>query len=355
MCYNYVIRALAAGIIPAALSLLACGGASSAPPPQPPKILVAGYQQVGSHNVAMLWTNGVPTSLTDGTTNAKALGIAYSNGDVYVVGGQGASNGNSIATYWKNGTPVQLTDGSYPAVAEAICISGNDVYIAGYENNATGGNTVKYWKNGTPVVLGDPVNPTAGEAFGIAVSNGDVYVVGWSVEKTVITPTDIVFSDVAKIWKNGVLTRLSDPATELGQATGIFLNGSDVYVSGHKEKRSDLYYQAVYWKNGVPVLLKDSGYGSRAFSVNIHDGSIFIGGFLSLNPAAIATVWQDGIPKSYSNGSKALINSISFSGNDMYMAGMENNAAMVWSSTGIRMPLTDGSSIAEAKGICVVP
>ena len=139
MRYNPFIWALAAGIIPAALSLLACGGASSAPRPQPPKILVAGYQQIGNHNVAMLWTNGVPTSLTDGTTNAKALGVAYSKGDVYVVGGRDASNGNPVATYWKNGTPVQLTDGTYPAMAEAICITGNDIYIAGYENNATAG------------------------------------------------------------------------------------------------------------------------------------------------------------------------------------------------------------------------
>lgn len=351
---NSFIRALAAGI-PAALSLLACGGTSSAPRPQPPKILVAGYQQVGAHNVAMLWTNGAPTPLTDGTTNAKAVGVAYWNGDVYVVGVRDASNGSSVATYWKNGTPVQLTDGSYPAFAEAICFSGNDIYIAGYENNATGGNTVKYWKNGTPIVLGDPANPTAGEAFGIAVNNNDVYVVGWSVEKTVITPTNIVFSDVAKVWKNGVLTRLTDPATETGQATGVFLDGSNVYISGHKAKRSDIYYQATYWKNGVPVPLKDSGYGSKAFSVNIHNGSLLVGGFVSLNPAAIATVWEDGIPKSYSSGGKALVNAISFYGNDMYMAGMENNAAMVWSSTGIRTPLTDGSSIAEAKGICVVP
>ena len=76
-------------------------------------------------------------SLTDGSKNAAAYGIAVLDNTVYVSGFEYGST-NQVAKYWKNGTAVSLTDGSQYAGSLSIAVSGDDVYVAGYEyDNAT--------------------------------------------------------------------------------------------------------------------------------------------------------------------------------------------------------------------------
>ena len=88
---------------------------------------------------------------------------------------------------------MALTGHDSLSYANAIALDGDDVYIAG----AVAGPDLRfhaaYWKNGSVTVL----EPDAwSEAMGIAVFEGDVYVVG---NRSV---------DTAILWKNNTPTEL---------------------------------------------------------------------------------------------------------------------------------------------------
>ena len=178
--------------------MLACGTGSMPKivPPQAPDIYVAGFEATDSTpSVAKYWKNGTPVIL--GTSYSSANSIYVSGNDVYVAG---YDNG---AVYWKNGTEVPLPGQSNGQQALSVFANGNDVYVAGYD-----GAVAVYWKNGTRVALTDGTNQA--EAASMLVSGSDVYVAGWEYKTTQIDPSHLVIYAVAKYWKNGVPTELTD-------------------------------------------------------------------------------------------------------------------------------------------------
>lgn len=154
---------------------------------------------------ALLWINGVTTTLSSSTTNAAANAIAVSGSDIYVGGWSGdETHGWNQPAYWKNGVLTALSNGTQNAVANAIQIVGNDVYVAGSESNGSY-TMAKYWKNGSPVVLTS--GGTNAGANAIAVVGNDVYVAGF--ESDLSTPATLPFwGYIAKYWKNGVPVQL---------------------------------------------------------------------------------------------------------------------------------------------------
>ena len=343
----------------ASVLFLACGGSrTSDRQAPPPDVCVAGYLFNGTANVAMTWTNGRPVALTDGTRDAKALAIVVSGGEVFVAGGQSNASGVGVATLWRNGTAIPLSDGSHQAMAECVAVSGGDVYAAGYESSDGGGDLVTYWKNGVPVRLSD--GTTTGEATAMAVVGSDVFVAGWTYETTEVSPQHFVISPVAKLWKNGVLTRLSDPATEIGIARSLAVVDGDVYVAGYTAPSGvgSAPYLARYWKNGLAVPLTDGTHGAKAFAVAAAGGSVYAAGFTSAGGGVMATMWKDGHAYPYTTGgSDALILAMAIGGlptqSTVYSAGWEGSVAKVWVN-GVPQPLTDGSQEAEALGLCLV-
>jgi len=343
--------------------LLACGGENSRPS-QAPDVYVAGFVDNGTVYVAMCWKNGIPQALTDGTRSAKALSVYVAGGDVYVAGGQSSANGPDVATYWKNGVAVALTDGTTDAMAESIVVSGGDIYVAGYQTQASGGDVITYWKNGVAVPLTGPSN---GEARSIAVSGNDVYVVGWTTDTIEYAPNMFLTAPVAKLWKNGVLTPLNDLATTNAVAESVVVSGSDVYVAGYAAPT--LYtagsepWTAQFWKNGTALPLSDGINGAKAFAIAVVGDSVFTAGFTSAGAGAIATIWRNGSPVRWTNGSlDAVVLALAVPSTKFmtdhfpageYAAGFEGSTAKVWVN-GVAKNLTDGSREAEAWGIFVV-
>ena len=118
---------------------------------------------------------------------------------------------------------------------------GVNIYMAGMYN----GN-IAYWKNGKLVDLG-----VGGYATGIAVSDTDVYV------------SANVFNgqaDIAAYWKNNTRFNLSE--SRFANANGIAVTGGDVYVIGLTVGVPDAAgtTHPVYWKNGQMVRLGAQGY-----------------------------------------------------------------------------------------------
>ncbi|MFT3911935.1 MAG: hypothetical protein QM737_21095 [Ferruginibacter sp.] len=87
-------------------------------------VYVAGWDITPGTNNAILkvWKNGVATDINTGTNVTTCLGMSVSGEDVYVGGGEWQNNlfPNMQAVVWKNGTPTYLTDGTYQSTVYSV-------------------------------------------------------------------------------------------------------------------------------------------------------------------------------------------------------------------------------------------
>lgn len=164
------------------------------------------------------------------------------------------------AVYWKNGTENILDSGSYGARAEGIAVANGNVYVVGFEGSSSGNNVAVLWTNGTPTQLAGTDHVSI--AWAIALSGSDIYIAGTDAPNAT-SPTAAVY------WKNGQETTLAlsgvgANATPLSAtANAIALDSSNnVYVGGqvfvNAEIAPNSYAEsnvASYWKNGALTLL----------------------------------------------------------------------------------------------------
>jgi hypothetical protein len=133
------------------------------------------------------------------------------------------------------------------------------VYVLG----TSGGDSLVCWKNGVPTLLAYTPDVFA---CSMVMVDSDIYIAaGYSPAGT--NPSDITDTPgIASYWKDGQQYPLSLSEGAVGAvATGIFVSGSDVYVSGtmHFNDPTSVPFTprwgftACYWKNGQPTLLTD--------------------------------------------------------------------------------------------------
>jgi len=246
---------------------------------------------------------------------------------VYVVGDTYTSKDVSVATYWKNSVShLLVTDTTKSSLANGIAIKDTDVYICGAINGVA-----TYWKNGLPVSVANNAIAT-----GIFINGSDIYLIG---------ETFLNGHDVATLWKNGIATILPD-ASPMSNASSIFVNGNDVYIAGLSEPTfGDPYL--VYWKNGVESQVSHSESQPSTISIAVNGSDLYLTGSSSYGNSAItqATYWKNGVPtilyNSVLNG-VASANVISIKDGNIYIAGSSNNKAAYWIN-GIEHDLTSSS------------
>lgn len=193
-----------------------------------------------------VWANGSPITLPD---QGYYVWSVFSTGaDLYAVGIDRA--GNSV--YWKNGQihPIAAAD-SATSIGNlgSIYVSGADVYVLGQDSLGF----ASYWKNG---VLNE-LHSTHANAYisnirSICVNGNDVYIAGSYFTTGLPMPA---------YWKNGVEQDLPVGNQSTGEAAGICVVDSDVFVAGSTSGG------AVYWKNGVESILSSVGYAN---SILVH-------------------------------------------------------------------------------------
>jgi hypothetical protein len=226
---------------------------------------------------------------------------------------------------------------------ENIVSNSADIYIAGHEQE--GVKTVaKVWKNGVPTKLSDL---EISEARSVFVSGNDVYVAGWE------NPNDGKSFDQAKLWKNGNSVSLSSAVTGYGQsrAYSVFVSDNNVYVGGTYDPNGKTKYRGVFWKNGVPSYPPNCDIVSSMF---VSKGEVYASG----KEHIYSSYWTNGIQTRLGtfNGTVDQLYSIFVSNGDVYVAGDEYNGkfwvAKVWKN-GVAKNLTDGTSQALVRSIYV--
>jgi hypothetical protein len=177
-----------------------------------------------------------------------------------------AVTSNNTAFYYINDKAYQVTNGTF-ATANAIAVAGNDVYLAGKESkfNNTNDTTsiAKYWKNGTATSLTDGTNYAV--ATGIALLGNDVYVCGYEIAGG---------HYVAILWKNGSPTVLTAP-NHTGIAFALCTSGNDIYIAGYDETKFN--YHACYWKNGTQFLLPDTLINTLNACIAVKGSDVHVG------------------------------------------------------------------------------
>jgi hypothetical protein len=177
--------------------------------------------------------------------------------------------------------------------AAAIAVSGGDVYVVGTAWSSDIDERAAYWVNGAAALLPMPGGLTVNYyADGIVVSGGDVYVSGYTDSG--------MGNDAAVSWANsGWATTLPLPTGWLFEdytATGITVSGSDLYVAGGGVNGVGST-TAAYWVNGTPTTLPmpsnmpNSSTGSYAGGIAISGSDVYVVGYVGQT----ATYWvNDG-------------------------------------------------------------
>ncbi|MEI6092727.1 MAG: hypothetical protein WCQ47_03485 [bacterium] len=215
-------------------------------------IYVAGYVNyngTGVYGRAAYWIDNTAscTEISDATAPADAKSIFVSNGHIYV-GGMENHNGYTgyeEAVYWDNDSRVLVASNGY---IQAISASGSQIYTAGYETDVDH-NIAIYYIGTQKQTLDLPADSTSSSASGIYVSGTDVYVSGQYYASNGWVPC---------YWKNGVRVDLAISSTTDGDypyTSGIFVKNGDVYVSGGYMSVTSRKKIACYWKNGVKTDL----------------------------------------------------------------------------------------------------
>lgn len=322
-----------------------------------PDVYVGGYE-AGTmvEFVARTWKNGVQTTLTDGTKDARVNSIYVSGTDLYAAGSEvdGVTSGDNQPKLWKNGTLVTALSSACHGICNSVFVSAGNVHVAGGTVNTTlppcsAQPRAITWKNNVLTEITDGTKYA--EAFSIFVSGADTYVAGMEM-----FPANGVF--IAKIWKNGVVTELTDGSAH-AHANAVFVSGTDVYVGGEEERPAVAPFTAKIWKNGIGTFLTTGIYDSYVKSVYVSGTDVYAVGWEgTADPTKdVATIWKNGVPTHLTNGANdARAYAVFVFGTDVYVAGYENNGtkdiAKVWKN-GVVTALTNGVNDARALSIFV--
>ncbi|MBN9382310.1 MAG: IPT/TIG domain-containing protein [Chitinophagaceae bacterium] len=362
------------------LLLLTVIGCQKNPVPPTPAPAVSAINPSSGYAGTLVTITGNNFSTTASDNTVKFNGVAAtvnsaSATSLVVVAPSGATTGNiSVTTSGGTASGPVFT---YivvvpPAVSSISPISGaaNTIVTINGSNFKTTptDNTVKF--NGVAATVQTAtattltvLAPSAGTTGAITVTTVDGTATGPTFTYVVAQNVYVVgrSSSGPAYWVNGVRT---DMPSDCLEANAIFVDGADIYIAGADANGPK------YWKNGAGVSLPmTAGHnGGRAKSIFVSGSDVYICGYDMINGAyALPRCWKNGtaLTVSLSSGNISaglpvvlgFAYSVFVSGADVYLAGSQapssGNQVVTYWKNGTPFPLTDGTTVAEAKSVFV--
>ena len=244
---------------------------------------------------------------------------------VYLSGGSSPTS-TYHALYSKDGIITSLSS-DVIAVGTGIFVA-DDVYVSGIYRESSDDKPC-YWKGETKVDL-DFTGADEAFATGIYISGSDVYVSGYKTTG----------SYTACYWKNGTINSLSTGAI----AASVFVSGGDVYIAG-----ADSSVKPCYWKNGVKVALSSSE--GLAYDIKVVNGDVYVAGMIE----RVAVYWKNGVVTELEPaGDDSTTTSIFVNGSDVYVVGLYQDYTKLayWkNNAGGKVVLDTGSYLPTDVGV----
>ncbi|MGX7667528.1 hypothetical protein [Flavobacterium pedocola] len=253
------------------------------------------YNDLNAANEGTYFQNatadGIQPYMLSATSNTESsYGKAiFSDGTNYYVGG---NDGNRI-TFWKNGyLKTNLTDNSTVGYGNGIYVSGNKLYMVGWQGDTPKAMLWEYNLETTePVTRTNLSGVRSGKANSIYVVGTDVYVAGWDNYNAVY-------------WKNGVSTALTslsgaDGFDKKAYVNKILVVNNVVYAVGLIKETAASHFTACIWKDGVLTKLTDGTRDSEAYDIKVKGTDVYVVGDESGPRSMIGKVWKNGVVTNY--------------------------------------------------------
>ena len=245
---------------------------------------------------------------------------------------------------------IVSTDGGATVTGRGFCwgtspgvvISGNN-----YVNSGTGIGTYSTSLSGllpgTVYYVRAFATNSAGTAYGNELSfttttpNYNIYVAGTLYNGS---------REIAAVWKNGVVTQLSD-GTRQAYARAVFVSGSDVYVAGFERNLTNTFGIATIWKNGVGTVLTTApNTASDAFAVYVDGTAVYVAGYEETGAGQVAKIWKNGIATSLTTAqASSMATGVAVSGTDVYACGYNTNGKATYWKNGTPTYLNFGTAV----------
>jgi hypothetical protein len=285
-------------------------------PAQEKNVYILTNEQGSNNNgIVKVFKNGTLVStIGDGSAiNYFGQDLEVSGSDIYILAYKFVPSTSTQSTViYKNGVEIQTIPNTSGFNPNCLAISGNDIYACGTEFTPSGGigAPVKLWKNGVVTAITNGMNSDT-RAWDMVVNGTDVYIAGY---------IDMTNGRKACYWKNGTLVYF-DASTTINnsQAHRIVVNGTDIYASGFADSK------ATYWKNTTATQLSTANSYSYGIAVNGTDVFTAAGIAQSNNNYRAASI-KNGTVTQLSNASNYSSSAfgIGVKDNDVYVIGGVN-------------------------------
>jgi hypothetical protein len=208
-----------------------------------------------------------------------------------------------------------------------VSIPTSDIVGYGYKNSM---RVAKYWKDGVVTYLSDSTKDT--QLLSVSVSGNDVYIVG--VQKSESGGYDWDNTKMPKFWKNGIAVGMNVfdfgvgvSKNTNGVAESVYALNGNAYIAGYMSDGGCNSSIAVLWTNGGTPTLLSSPYNGDSFATSVFvtsAGVIYVTGCKGFNGGNgnQAAIWVNGSEILLTDGTfTSEANSIFVSGSDVYVAG----------------------------------
>lgn len=290
----------------------------------------SGFYIVGIYDgLPAVWKNN-EIYLLSKTGTGKAVDLFVNDKDIYIVGSL-----NEVATLWKNGIPITLSNSKNKSEAISITAIDNDIFIIGND-----GRAAKLWKNSQEFTLTND-----GFVSSLITINKDVFIAGTEYKLKQTSNGEMAGSN-ALIWKNDKVFETLNKSPSSIYASSINIVNSELSTSKYCTYWSDYTTDNMQYKiscapnttllNLVNNYLVVGEYNFFPRNIAINNDNIFVYGsnadksfscasYFRLNRMSTLIQLENDC-----NNVNSSASSVKFSNDDMYFVGTQLNHAICW-------------------------